>query len=202
MTIDSAKPIIYLITKGEATENNFPAALDEILETVRSAVNREISFVQIREKTLSARSLFKLTEQAAAITRTTKTRLLVNGRADVALAAGADGVHLTGLSVSAGVIRASFPAGFVIGVSTHSVDEAVAAKKLGADFAVYGPVFESPGKGPAKGIVELAKVCAAVPGFLVLGLGGVDDTNCDQIISAGAAGFAAIRWLNEGSSRE
>ena len=124
----------------------------------------------------------------------------MNDRADVALAAGADGVHLTTTSLSTDVIRGNFPPGFLIAVSTHTEVEIILAEKLGADFAVFGPVFETPGKGSAKGLDELARVCAAVSNLPVLGLGGVDETNYESVMAAGAAGFASIKWLNREAS--
>lgn len=197
MTGDQTKPIVYLITKGEATDINFATTSPTILDIIGAAVALEIPLIQIREKKLSARWLFQLTKQAVGLTRGTQTRILVNDRADVALAAGADGVHLTTTSLSTEVIREHFSTGFLIAVSTHAEDEVILAEKLGADFAVFGPVFASPGKGVATGADELARVCSAVPSFPILGLGGVDETNCQSVIAAGAAGFASIRWLND-----
>jgi thiamine-phosphate pyrophosphorylase len=193
-------PIIYLITKGEATDSNLAGAVREILEIIRVAVDEKVSLVQIREKHLSARSLFELTAATAEITRHSTTRLLVNDRADIALAAGADGVHLAGNSLPADVIREAFPSGFIIGVSTHSLAESVDASDRGADFAVFGPVFESPGKGEPQGLGALSRVCSELRAFPVIGLGGIDGANCESVTGAGAAGIAAIRALNEAES--
>jgi thiamine-phosphate pyrophosphorylase len=88
----------------------------------------------------------------------------------------------------------------IVGVSTHSGEEIAAAAEQGADFAVFGPVFDTPGKGPAKGIGELADVCLEAAGFPVVGLGSVDHSNFRSVIDAGAAGFAAIRSLNNPAS--
>ncbi len=95
---------------------------------------------------MTAKLLFELASESSTITQGTGTKLLVNARADIALAAKADGVHLPAISLRADVIRQSFPEEFIIGVSTHSLAEAESAAKLGADFVVFGPVFESPGK--------------------------------------------------------
>ena len=110
----------YLITKGILTDENFAASKIETLETIRRAVEFDVSLIQIREKKLGAKLLFELARQAAAITENSKTKLLINDRADIALAANADGVHLTANSISAGIIRHSFPEKFVVGVSAHS----------------------------------------------------------------------------------
>jgi thiamine-phosphate pyrophosphorylase len=193
-------PITYLITSGEATDADFDAAKSRIIETVAAAAEAGASLIQIREKNLSARSLFELTSEVVAATREFDIRVLVNDRADIAFAAEADGVHLTANSLPATVIRENFPREFVIGVSTHTVDEAVDAANSGADFAVFGPVFETPGKTESKGIDALREACTRVAPFPVLAIGGVDADNVRDIINAGASGVAAIRALNDADS--
>lgn len=196
MSVSFDRPAIYLITKGEACAENFERSSAEILEIIRVAVEEEISLIQIREKQLSERSLFELAAAAADLTRGSATRLMVNDRADVALAAGADGVHLTARSLSARVIRETFGQDFIIGVSTHSLEAAETAGAEGADFAVFGPVFESPGKGEPRGLSKLSEVCAHLRGFPLIGLGGIDESNYESVLEAGASGFASIRCLN------
>lgn len=196
MSLASA-PLIYLITKGEATASDFHEKRAEIIETIRIAVEAEVSIIQIREKNLPASLLCELTVEAAAVTRGSATRLLVNDRADIALAAKADGVHLSAHSLPVNVIRRCFPHAFLIGVSTHTLDAAVNASANGADFVVFGPVFETPGKGEPQGIGKLSEVCEKLNPFPVLALGGIDETNVLSVLKAGASGFAAIRWLNE-----
>lgn len=200
MSFSFDSPIIYLITKGEATLANFDEKSGEILDVIRVAVEEKVSLVQIREKALSARLLIVLATRAAEITRGSATRLLVNGRADIAIAAGADGVHLAADSIAVEVVRKNFPKKFIVGVSTHSLEEAAKASEADADFAVFGPVFETPGKGQPKGIEMLSEVCDRLPAFPVLALGGIDAGNVAEILEAGAAGFAAIRALNDPES--
>lgn len=190
-------PFIYLITKGEATSENFAKKKGEILEIISHSITSGVTHIQIREKKLSARLLFELAEAAAKITFNGETRLLINGRADIALAAGADGVHLPADSLSPHAVRNAFPKDFLIGVSTHSLEAAESAKTQNADFVTYGPVFASPGKGTPKGIAGLASVCGRLAGFPVVALGGIDESNCQNALDAGAAGFAAIRFLND-----
>lgn len=197
MSFRFKEPIIYLITKGEATDSNFADSRREILDIVRVAVDEEISLIQIREKRLSARLLFEMTTAVGEITRGSATRLLVNDRADIAFAANADGVHLTANSLPAAVIRKNFPKEFIIGVSTHTLGTAVNAANDGADFAVFGSVFETPGKGEPQGLDELHRVCNYLPNFPVIAVGGIDGTNIPSVLEAGAAGFAAIRYLND-----
>lgn len=197
MTLAFDGPAICIITKGEATADNFSQKRREILEIIDLAVEEKIQLVQLREKNLSSRLLFGLAVEAAAITIGSRTRLLISDRADIALAARADGVHLTANSVSARVIRNSFPANFVIGVSTHTLDDVLKASHEGADFAVFGPVFQTPNKGGPAGLAMLSEVCKKVKPFPVLALGGINESNCQSALEAGAAGIAAIRSLND-----
>ena len=184
------RPIIYPITSGKAN------SLD-ILRLVRAAVEAEAPLFQIREKSLPARELYELTTRAVEITRGSKTRLLVNDRADIARAAGADGVHLTSQSLPADVVRSTFGSEFLIGVSTHSLDEARAARDGGADFVVFGPVFEKHGFGVPQGLDKLRYVTSEMGDFPVLAIGGISLDNVAECFEAGASGIAAIRLLND-----
>jgi thiamine-phosphate pyrophosphorylase len=194
-------PAVYLITPGSATAANFITEKPKIIETIRSASAEGVSLVQVREKQLPARLLFDLARSAADITSRYGTALMVNDRVDVALAAGADGVHLPSNSLPVSVLRKHMPKGFLIAVSAHTPSEVSAARDSGADFVTYAPVFASPGKGEPKGIDDLERVCAAAGVFPVFALGGIDHSNFESVLSAGAAGFAAIRSLNEPDSR-
>lgn len=176
---------------------NFDAASVEILDIIRIAVDEGISMVQIREKRLPARLLCELVEATEEITRGTATKLLVNDRADIAVAAGADGVHLTANSLPPEVIRDKFPARLLIGVSVHSIEAATEAAVSRADFAVFGPVFLTPGKDQPHGLERLARVSDRLDPFPILALGGIDEMNVDAVLAAGASGFAAIRALND-----
>src|SRR5205823_281782 len=118
----------------------------------------------------------------------TKTRILVNDRLDLALSAGIEGVHLPADGLPAGRVR---PLVNLLGVSTHSVEEAIAAEQARADFIVFGPIFDSPGKN-AVGLEPLRLVVSAVK-IPVLAIGGMTRTNSDQVLKAGAAGIAGIR---------
>lgn len=188
-----------MITDGSLIDDDFDRASGRVISLVEAAVDEGVAYVQLREKRLSGRNLFSLARMSAEITRSSSTRLLINDRVDVAVGAGADGVHLTETSVAADVIRKSFGNEILIICSVHSAESAADAASGGADLVVYGPVFETPGKGPAVGLDGLAQVCAAVSPFPVIGLGGIDAGNCRSVIEAGASGVAAIRGL---SSRE
>ena len=196
------QPIIYLITSGATTSQTTPDSdkFSEVLTIIEKAVEVETPLVQIREKALTARVLYELTSRAAKLVRGTRTRLLVNDRFDLALAAGADGVHLTGQSLPTSVVRATCPDYFLIGVSTHSVFEAMRAQADGADFILFGPVFETESKrafGEPQGLSKLAEVAQALPGFPVVAIGGIALANVDECFRNGAAGVAAIRLLND-----
>lgn len=193
MLLNFPLPIVYPITNGKTSS-------DHILGLVRAAVDAEVPLFQIREKLLPARALFELVARAAELTRDSKTRLLVNDRSDIARAAGADGVHLTTHSLPVEVVRKIFGAEFVIGVSTHSLDEARAASAAGADFIVFGPVFETESKreyGPAQGLDKLAEVTRELGDFPVVAIGGITLENAGDCFRAGATGVAAIRLLND-----
>ena len=192
----SGKPLIYLITKGDTTAANYAEKKKETLKIIEIAAGFEIPLIQIREKMLSAKLLFELTAEAARITKNSKTALLVNDRADIALAADADGVHLAAKSLSAEIIRRNFPKNFIIGVSAHSLEKVQEAKRRKADFAVFSPIYYTPDKGVPLGLETLRDVCEIVKPFPVLALGGIDETNYKSVLEA-ADGFAAIRFLNE-----
>ncbi|MEO6335135.1 MAG: thiamine phosphate synthase [Pyrinomonadaceae bacterium] len=194
-------PYICLITPGESNPSNFETEKLVILDTVRDAIEDGVNLVQIREKALFARQLFELVRAAVLLSRSAPALILVNDRPDIAVAAGADGVHLPATSLRPDVIRRSFPPELVIGVSTHSIDEARAASDSGSDYVFFGPVFDTPGKGPALGTEALRELCTRLRPFPVIALGGIDKDNLDDAFAAGAAGIAAIRSLDVKESR-
>lgn len=194
-------PIIYLITSGETTAATTPASKEfsRILKLTEAAVAANINLVQLREKKLTARVLYTLTERSAAIAQGSQTRLLVNDRADVACAAGASGVHLTSQSLTPEVVRGAFGDRFLIGKSTHSFAEARQAFDSGADFVVFGPVFETASKqryGPPVGPETLRRVANEMAHLPVLAIGGINQDNLATTFAAGAQGIAAIGLLN------
>lgn len=197
MTLDIDRPIVYLITPGDAHPENFTTKKASILGSICQAAKLAVTLIQIREKLLTVDQLFELSKAAVAIVKDTETRLLINDRADIAVASGADGVHLRSDSIPARVIRGSFPAGFLIGVSTHTPEEIECAKTGGADFAAFGPVFATEGKSQSLGLEKLRLASADAAPFPVLALGGIDATNAESAIATGAGGIAAIRFLSE-----
>ena len=200
MQIFDKKPLIYLITDGALTPENFREKSSATLKIIEKAVLGEISLIQIREKRLLAGQVFELVSKAARLTKNSNTRLLVNDRADIALAAAADGVHLPANSLPAQIIRRNFGADFIIGVSAHSAEEVGRARLAKADFATFGPVFATASKaryGAPQGVAKLRAVAATHPDFPVIALGGIDENNFAEAFEAGARGIAAIRFLNK-----
>ncbi|HEX8161543.1 MAG TPA: thiamine phosphate synthase [Pyrinomonadaceae bacterium] len=195
-------PASYLVSPGATTPETTPAS-DEfvgLLALVRAAVEARVDLVQLREKLLRPRVLCELASRCAALTRGTRTRLLVNDRADIARAAGADGVHLTTRSLPAPVVRRAFGPDFLIGVSAHTSEEARGARDGGADFAVFGPVFDTPSKralGTPAGLAALGEVAHALSPFPVFAIGGVTRENAREVLRAGARGVAAIRLFGD-----
>ena len=198
------RPIIYLITSGATTSQTTPnnSEFSNILRLVEAAVEARVSLVQLREKTLTVRVLFELVVRAVELTSGSVTRLLVNDRFDIALAGGADGVQLTSRSIPADIVRQTCGDGFLIGVSTHSLDEARMAQDS-ADFVLFGPVFETESKrsfGEPQGVERLQEVTRQLNGFPVIAIGGVSKENAQQCLVAGAAGVAAIGMLSDPKS--
>jgi len=168
--------------------------VEALLRAIKRAIDQGVDRIQIREKDLPARDLLALTRQVIALARPRGTQVLVNERTDIALAAGADGVHLPAHSLPPSQIRRINPPGFLIGVSCHSVDEVQQAAVEGADFVVFGPIFATASKqiyGQPLGLGRLREAVSAVR-IPVLALGGVSGDSMAQCLEAGAAGVAGI----------
>ena len=205
MSLKLQPPITYLITSGNTTATTTPESpnFSQLLQLIEAAVNAGVSLIQIREKNLPVRVLAELCARASTVTRGSETKLLINDRVDVALAYGADGVHLTSQSLRATVARRISGADFIIGVSTHSVEEVLDARDGGADFAVFGPVFATPSKlhfGEPHGPEKLREISSSVSELRVLAIGGISLENVAECFAAGAVGVAAIRLFEDPST--
>ena len=177
--------------------------VDSLRDSIRRAAAAGTRWIQIREKDLDARALVDLARFAVTEARQKDALVMVNDRLDVALAAGASGIHLGENSLPVEVIsewrRSSERTDFRIGVSCHSRESAGSAEKGGADYVFFGPVFATPSKaafGAAQGIERLREVCAAVS-IPVLAIGGINPGNARACLDAGAAGMAAIRFFQD-----
>jgi thiamine-phosphate pyrophosphorylase len=171
-----------------------------LLACIQRAIEAGIDLIQIREKDLPAQELFWLALKAREMAEGCCTRILVNDRLDIALAAGLDGVRLGGSSLPAHGIRSALPhQDFLIGVSTHTVDEVVIAAGQGATFVTFGPVFFTPSKavyGVPRGS-EMLREAAQSASIPVVALGGITAKNFRMCLDQGAAGIAAIRLFQD-----
>ena len=212
--------LLYYITDRSQFRGDAPARRRALLAKVAEAASAGIDYIQLREKDLSARELEALATEALTAVRNTsplrtenrelrtqlRSRLLINSRTDVALATGADGVHLRADDISPHEVRQVLEASahllpttdhFLIAASCHSTQDVKRAQSEGADFAVFAAVFgksTAPGTPPA-GLAALHEACQAkIP---VLALGGITIENAASCLEAGAAGVAGIRLFQE-----
>ena len=202
--------LLCYVTDRHLLRNRQPsgaASIEDLLVSIERAVAAGVDWIQIREKDLAARELLELTLRVVALTRHEEkahTRVMVNDRLDVAIAAGAGGVHLGGDSIPvAEAVRwcraGNAAANFMVGASCHDVREAVAAERAGGDYIFFGPVYQTPAKmkfGAPQGADKLAAICRSVQ-IPVLAIGGINEKNAGSCLRAGAAGVAAIRLFQQ-----
>jgi thiamine-phosphate pyrophosphorylase len=165
-----------------------------LVEQVRAALEGGVKAVQLREKDLTAAHLYPLAVELRALTYDFGARLLLNDRLDIALAVGADGVHLGGHSLPVAVARRQLGPNKLLGVSTHRVEEIPAAADAGADFVTFGPVYPTPSKaafGAPVGLPALAQACAAAT-LPVFALGGISAARIASVRQTGCRRIACI----------
>jgi thiamine-phosphate pyrophosphorylase len=170
-----------------------------LVAVVETCLGAGLRAVQLREKDLPAGALFRLAGELRALTWRFGARLLVNDRLDVAVAVGADGLHLPADGLPPAAARRVLGHDRLLGASVHAAAEASAAGREGADYVFFGPVYETPSKrayGPPRGLDGLAEACARSP-VPVLAIGGVTAERVADVARAGAAGVAVIRPLLE-----
>lgn len=173
------------------------AAGRSIPSLIRQAISAGLSAVQLRERDLSIRELLPLVQEIQSITASHAVHLIINDRVDLMMALNVDGVHLRSDSLPSAPVRQLVGPRRLIGVSTHSVEEVRCANQSGADYVVFGPVFETPSKrlfGPPLGLDLLADACrqSSIP---VLAIGGITCEQVRDIRQAGAHGVAVIGAL-------
>lgn len=214
MTGESSKGASSLSPKGRAEKTKFLLCYvtdrqglktEHLEERIFSAIDAGVDWIQIREKDLPTRPLLELAVSTVARARKSRTRIFVNDRLDVALAAGAHGIHLGVNSIPTLAACSSAPHGLQVGVSCHSREEAVRAESEGASYIFFGPIFETPSKlryGPPLGLDRLAEAVTSVK-IPVFAIGGITPERIPACWACGAAGIAAIRMFQEeGSLKE
>jgi thiamine-phosphate pyrophosphorylase len=192
----------YAITEGlqQAGRNGTDPDLAPLLARCGELARDGVDFLLLREKMLAAGDLARLTQQVVERVRGSGMRVIVSGRADIALAAGAHGVHLSGHAGELRVeqVRIVFPEAFV-SVSCHSRDQVAAARAMGADAILFAPVFgktvDAVQVVRGAGLEALREACEAAAQTPVFALGGVTMENAAECIAAGAAGVAGIRMF-------
>lgn len=179
---------LYLITDRKQTAGR------QLPAVVAEALAGGVRCVQLREKDLPARQLFETATELRRITHDHGARLLINDRIDVAMAIGADGVHLGATGLPVAEARQLLGTGLLIGYSAHCVEEALQAERNSADFVSFGPVYHTPSKARYGGPPGLEQLSAAVHrlSIPVFALGGVKTTSVADVMATGCHGIAVI----------
>jgi thiamine-phosphate pyrophosphorylase len=169
----------------------------DLVAVVGECLAAGLPAVQVREKDLGAAELAQLCRRLRDLTREAGARLIVNDRLDVALAVGADAVQRTGASLDVKDMRAVAGRRLSIGASVHSLEDAVSAEREGADWVVFGPVYDTPSKrayGPPQGLERLAAVARGVK-IPVVAIGGITPARVAEVLAAGARGVGVIAGI-------
>jgi thiamine-phosphate pyrophosphorylase len=208
----TVKRIVCYVTDSQSLGHTEPRS--DILAKIEAAVGAGVDWVQIREKGMPARQLLAIARAAIGManpkpappigTDHPGSLIFVNDRLDIALAAGAAGIHLGRESLPAQDVigwrrRGKMVADLMVVLSCHTIDELRQAEDAGVDYAFFGPVFDTPAKrpfGPPLGIAKLAAACRATR-LKVIAIGGVTLRNSAECLDAGAAGIAAIRMFQQ-----
>lgn len=196
----AGRPVLCLVTDRRRLAARLGLGADQepgaaLCAQIREATRSGVSWVQVREPDLAAGALTDLVRAILRETAGTGARVLVNDRVDVALAAGADGVHLKASSMPAAAVRAMVPPGWLIGQSVHGVEPLARADREALDYLICGAIFATgskPAGWPVLGISGLRAVIAAAGALPVLAIGGVGPSTAGHVALAGAYGVAAI----------
>ncbi|MBM4053554.1 MAG: thiamine phosphate synthase [Planctomycetes bacterium] len=175
-----------------------------LITTVKLALKGGVKTIQLREKDLSTKELYSLACELRTLTLDFNAGLIINDRADIAMAVNADGVHLGWQSMPAAIVRNLVGYKKIMGVSTHSLQEALNAQNSNADYITYGPVFKTPSKEGiieptgTEGIQEL-KEKIKIP---VIALGGIKEDNAEKVMASGADGIAVVSGILNANNPE
>lgn len=179
---------LLLVTDRQQTRGR------SLLDVLTSALAAGLRSIQLRERDLSTRDLLRLAQAAHQLTTAAGAQLLINDRVDIAMTLDAVGVHLRANSLPVGATRKILGGQRLIGVSTHSVEEAIRAEAEGADYVVLGPIYETPSKlayGAPLGVRALEEACRRVR-VPMIGIGGVTAARVEEMRRAGAFGVAVV----------
>lgn len=191
-------PIVCVITRVRGSEGSAERAV--LRDRLVTAARAGATMIQVRERLLDDRAVVAFVRDLVVASSGTECLVIVNNRPDIALAAGAAGVHLKSGSIAASDVRRIAPPGFVVGRSVHSEDEAATADEAGGcDYLVFGTIFPSsskPDDHPVAGMDGLQRVCARVS-LPVVAIGGITAARAGAVRAAGAAGIAAISLFSE-----
>jgi thiamine-phosphate pyrophosphorylase len=192
MSVNLTDIKVYLITDSRLFRD-----ADELLAGVEEAVAAGVKAVQFREKDLAARDILGLAYRFRELTARHGASLFINDRLDIALCAGADGVHLGQSGIPVAAARRAVGKKLLIGCSTHNLTEAKAAEADGADFITFGPIYETPSKlqyGSPVGVEALRNVSKRT-GLPIFGIGGIKKYNIPEVLNSGAKGIALISGI-------
>ncbi len=196
-------PLVCVVSDRTRLASAAGREVDGLIERLSLAAQAGADLVQIREPDLPSRVLYDVVRRTIEAAGSTASRILVSDRVDVALAAGAHGVHLKAESMETAAVRALVPEGFLVGRSVHAAPEAVTAAEGGADYLIFGtvlPTRSKPSKQPTAGLAALQAAVAAVR-VPVLGIGGMTVDAAPDVARTGAAGIAAIGLFAEPAGR-
>jgi thiamine-phosphate pyrophosphorylase len=177
-------PKYFAITDRKQFKYDFETQIKRMLDN-------GIRLFQLREKDLNSEELFNLAKKMKVLLEPYDAKFVVNDRLDIAILTGAIGVHLPEKSIPIREIKSKFPS-IIVGKSCHSLEQAKKAEDEGADYIYFSPIFDVPNKGKGVGIEKLKEVCQKVK-IPVYALGGINETNINQVLEAGAYGIAGIR---------
>lgn len=181
---------IYLVTENDH------------LKVARAALDAGVHVIQLRDKQMTGRMLVEMARELKQLAERPGAVFLVNDRVDVALAAGADGVHVGQEDIPVELIRRFVPEDFIVGVSVKTVEQAVKAEADGASYVAVSPVFETPTKpdaGAGLGLESLSQIRKAVS-IPVVAIGGINRTNITDVFRAGADAAAVVSAITRADS--
>ncbi len=193
---DFELPALYPITDTKISRLSHVAQVERLIAG-------GAKLIQLREKNLPPKDFFDEAVKAVKTARRHKVKILINDRVDIALCAGADGVHLGQTDLPPQAARRILGSQAIIGFSTHSLEQAIAAPKLSIDYIAIGPIFstktkENPGETISLGTLQL--ICRAVNEFPLVAIGGIDQENARSCLEAGADSVAVISALLKNSN--